>query len=157
MQYMLYYYYISSMVGKYFYYCIIECQSEYILFEVYTSAVVIQIQQKIDIISSDCKLNTSNFLYYCCSLFNSIPSTCTLFRKKRFEINFFVQQNASKFAIFIEKENPRSFFRFSFRATLSFTLSVRTIQVVQNFHYKHNYTLLFIKTAQLILLGIPLY
>ena len=46
----------------------------------------------------------------------------TLFRKKRFEINFFVQQNASKFAIFIEKENPRSFFRFSFRATLSFTL-----------------------------------
>ena len=25
-----------------------------------------------------------------------------LFRKKRFEINFFVQQNASKFAIFIE-------------------------------------------------------
>ena len=30
----------------------------------------------------------------------------TLFRKKRFEINFFVQKNASKFAIFIEKENP---------------------------------------------------
>ena len=46
----------------------------------------------------------------------------TLFRKKRFEINFFVRQNASKFAIFIEKENPCSFFRFSFRATLSFTL-----------------------------------
>ena len=43
----------------------------------------------------------------------------TLFRKKRFEINFFVRQNASKFAIFIEKENPLSFFRFSFRATLS--------------------------------------
>ena len=46
----------------------------------------------------------------------------TLFRKKRFEIDFFVQQKASKFAIFIEKENPHSFFRFSFRATLSFTL-----------------------------------
>ena len=45
----------------------------------------------------------------------------SLFRKKRFEINFFVQGNASKFAIFIEKENPCSFFRFSFRATLSFT------------------------------------
>ena len=45
-----------------------------------------------------------------------------LLRKKRFEINFFVQQNASKFAIFIEKENPLSFFRFSFRATLSFPL-----------------------------------
>ena len=46
----------------------------------------------------------------------------TLFRKKRFEINFFVQRNASKFAIFIEKGNPLSFFRFSFRATLSFSL-----------------------------------
>ena len=42
--------------------------------------------------------------------------------KKRFEINFFVQENASKFAIFIEKENPHSFFHFSFRAFLSFTL-----------------------------------
>ena len=46
----------------------------------------------------------------------------SLFKKKRFEINFFVQQNASKFPIFIEKENPGSFVRFSFRATLSFTL-----------------------------------
>ena len=45
-----------------------------------------------------------------------------LFRKKRFEINFFVQRNALKVAIFIEKENPGSFFRFSFRATLSFPL-----------------------------------
>ena len=40
-----------------------------------------------------------------------------LFRKKMFEINFFVRQNVSKFAIFIEKENPPSFFRFSFLAT----------------------------------------
>ena len=45
-----------------------------------------------------------------------------LFRKKSFEITFFSQQNASKFAIFIEKENQCIFFRFSFRATLSFTL-----------------------------------
>ena len=52
----------------------------------------------------------------------SYKPTYTLFRKKRFEINFFVRQNASKFAIFMEKENPRSFFRFSFRATLSFPL-----------------------------------
>ena len=44
-----------------------------------------------------------------------------LFRKKRFEINLFVQRNASKFVILIEKENPRSFFCFSFRATLIFT------------------------------------
>ena len=34
----------------------------------------------------------------------------TLFRKKRFEINFFVQRKASKFAIFIEKEKQCSFF-----------------------------------------------
>ena len=38
----------------------------------------------------------------------------SLYGKKRFEINFFVWRNSSKFAIFIEKENPRSFFRFSF-------------------------------------------
>ena len=31
-------------------------------------------------------------------------------------------QNASKFAIFLECENPRSFFRFSFRAALYFSL-----------------------------------
>ena len=48
-------------------------------------------------------------------------AVASLFRKKRFEINFFVQQKASKFAIFIEKENPHSFFHFSFRAFLSFT------------------------------------
>ena len=60
-----------------------------------------------------------------CKTNRGTPKTCgkkTLFRKKRFEINFFVRGNASKFAIFIEKENPRSFFRFSFRAFLSFTL-----------------------------------
>ena len=46
-----------------------------------------------------------------------------LFRKKRFETNFFVRQNASKFAIFIEKENPlQQFFSFSFQATMIFTL-----------------------------------
>ena len=47
--------------------------------------------------------------------------TNTLFRKKRFEIIFFVQQNASKFAIF-KKENLCSFFRFSFSSFLSFPL-----------------------------------
>ena len=44
-----------------------------------------------------------------------------LFRKKRFEINFFVWQNASKFAIFIGKENPLSFC-FSFLAIAHFYL-----------------------------------
>ena len=42
--------------------------------------------------------------------------------KRGLRSTFFVQRNASKFAIFIEKENPRSFFHFSFRAFLSFTL-----------------------------------
>ena len=56
------------------------------------------------------------------TLFFLSKHTYSLFRKKRFEINFFVWQNASKFAIFIEKENPHTFFRFSFRAFLNFTL-----------------------------------
>ena len=43
---------------------------------------------------------------------NHIHTMNSLFRKKRFEINFFVQQNASKFAIFIEKENQCSSFVF---------------------------------------------
>ena len=38
----------------------------------------------------------------------------TLFRKKRFEINFFVRRNASKFAIFIEKKTHIVFFIFHF-------------------------------------------
>ena len=46
----------------------------------------------------------------------------THFKKERFALNFLTPQNASKFAIFMEKENPCSFFRFLFRATLSFTL-----------------------------------
>ena len=60
------------------------------------------------------------FLNFVKRIFISISGP--LFRKNRFEINFFVQRNASKFAIFIEKENPCSFYRFSFRATLSFPL-----------------------------------
>ena len=50
----------------------------------------------------------------------------TLQKKEVFEINFFVQQNTSKFATLIEKENPRSFFCFSFLATFSFTLWMST-------------------------------
>ena len=42
--------------------------------------------------------------------------------KKRFEINFFVRQNASNFAIFIEKETPRSFFLFSISSNFEFYL-----------------------------------
>ena len=46
----------------------------------------------------------------------------SLFRNKGFLVNLKTQRNASKFAMFMEKENPRSFFRFSFRAFLSFPL-----------------------------------
>ena len=45
-----------------------------------------------------------------------------LFRKKRFLVNLKTERNAAKFAMFMEKENPRSFFRFSFRATFIFPL-----------------------------------
>ena len=45
------------------------------------------------------------------------------FKKERFAPNFLTPQNPSK-AIFMEKENPRSFFHFSFQATLSFTLQM---------------------------------
>ena len=37
-------------------------------------------------------------------------------------VNLKTERNAPKFAMFMEKENPSSFFRFSFGATLSFTL-----------------------------------
>ena len=46
----------------------------------------------------------------------------TLFRKKRFLVNLKTEGNASKFAMFMEKENLRSFFHFSFRATFIFPL-----------------------------------
>ena len=46
----------------------------------------------------------------------------TLFRKKRFEINFFVLQNASKFAIFIEKKTHVVFFVFHLEHFWVFTL-----------------------------------
>ena len=46
----------------------------------------------------------------------------TLFRNKGFLVNLKTERNASKFAMFMEKENPRSFFRFSFRATFIFPL-----------------------------------
>ena len=45
-----------------------------------------------------------------------------LFRKKRFLVNLKTERNASKFGMFMEKENPRSFFPFSFRATFIFPL-----------------------------------
>ena len=46
----------------------------------------------------------------------------SLFRNKEFLVNLKTERNASKFAMFMEKENPCSFFRFSFRATFIFPL-----------------------------------
>ena len=45
-----------------------------------------------------------------------------LFKNKRFMLDEIFQQNASKFAIILEYENPCSFLSISFRATLSFYL-----------------------------------
>ena len=58
----------------------------------------------------------------CAMVENINVSTYTLFRNKRFMLDEMFQRNASKFAIFLEYENPCSFFRFSFRATLFFPL-----------------------------------
>ena len=69
--------------------------------------------------SSNCQTHMNKVIYM---LFLK-DFAFSLFRKKRFEINFFVRQNASKFAIFIEKENPCTFFCFSFRAFLSFYIT----------------------------------
>ena len=52
----------------------------------------------------------------------------SLFRNKRFALNKMFQRNASKFSIFYVYENPRSFFRFSFRATLYFYLMNALVQ-----------------------------
>ena len=43
-------------------------------------------------------------------------------QKKKFLVNLKTKTNASKFAMFMEKENPHSFFCFSFRATFIFPL-----------------------------------
>ena len=47
------------------------------------------------------------------------------------------QQNASKFAIFLEYENPRSLFHFSFHAALFFPLmnALVYVNIDQGIHY----------------------
>ena len=45
----------------------------------------------------------------------------TLFRNKRFMLDEMTYRNASNFAIFLEFENPHSFFLFSFHATTLLT------------------------------------
>ena len=60
-------------------------------------------------------------------------SIYSLFRNKMFALNEMFQRNASKFAIFYVKENPRSFFPFSFRATLYFSLMNALVYVTGTF------------------------
>ena len=50
----------------------------------------------------------------------------TLFRKNRFALNFLTQRNASKFAMFMEKENPSSFFHFCIDCKISSSMSTQT-------------------------------
>ena len=52
-----------------------------------------------------------------------------LFRNKRLALNLMPQRNASKFAMFYVYENPHSFFRFSFCATLYFYLMSALVYV----------------------------
>ena len=61
-----------------------------------------------------------NVFFETCFFFSQ--NNVTLFRNKGFLVNLKTKRNASKFAMFMEKENPRSFFRFSFRATFIFPL-----------------------------------
>ena len=58
------------------------------------------------------------------------------FRNKRFALNKMLQRNTSKFAIFYVQENPHSFFRFSFRATLYFYLmnALVYVDIAQGIH-----------------------
>ena len=53
---------------------------------------------------------------------NGVPIDPTLFRNKRCLVNLKTTRNASKFAMFMEKENPCSLFHFLFRATFIFPL-----------------------------------
>ena len=62
-------------------------------------------------------LNEQNILH---SLICNILYTESHHQNKCFALKFKFWRNASKFPIFIEKENPSSFFRFSFRATFIF-------------------------------------
>ena len=53
---------------------------------------------------------------------NFEKSSNTHLQNKRLALNFKFQRYASKFATLQKKENPRSFFHFSFRATFIFHL-----------------------------------
>ena len=52
----------------------------------------------------------------------NVHNSTSLFRNKMFLVNLILMGNDSKFAMFMEKENPSSFFSFSFRATFIFPL-----------------------------------
>ena len=74
--------------------------------------------------SSAAKHFSTYLLYVGCLsnyLCTKVIVATSLFRKRRFALNFLFQQNASKFAIFHVQKNPCSqFFFVSFRATLPY-------------------------------------
>ena len=73
-------------------------------------------------ISPDTELQTIKFQDTPLSPRFDFTAYTSLFINKRFALNEMFQRNASKFAIFYVSENPCSFFRFSFHATLYFYL-----------------------------------
>ena len=54
------------------------------------------------------------------------PNRKAHFKKERFALNFLTPQNASEFAIFLEKENPHSFFIFHFEQFYKKRLSMNS-------------------------------
>ena len=65
------------------------------------------------------------------SIGSRMNDTMSLFRNKRFMLNWMLQRNVSKFVKFLEYENSRSFFRFSIHATLFFPLLWRKALVMK--------------------------
>ena len=60
--------------------------------------------------------------YYMCVRLYGTMYFCHTSKKRGLRSTFWPPKCFKKFAIFMEKENPCSFFRFSFRATMNFPL-----------------------------------
>ena len=78
------------------------------------------IQELCDV--TDGKDITAEIISILAPLFENPNAPYPLLRKKRFMLDEMTQWNASKFAIFLEYENPPSIFRFSFHVNLCFSL-----------------------------------
>ena len=62
------------------------------------------------------------YIIICKCLVSELDVGSTLLRNKRFLVNLILQRNASKFAMFMEKENPCSFFSFFIQSNFHFPL-----------------------------------